>query len=1262
LNARRVTRDFHPWAAVLLALLVLLFSSLAGLWWWSGTEGSLEWVLRRIARTQPLTAEGVRGSLRSDMQVQRLAWERDGLTIEAEDVQLAWRPLWLLEGIVKLTHLRATSLRITDRRPPSEDPWRPPEALLIRPEVQVDEVTLGKVEWTAARTFSAQELAARYWFDGRTHSLRMHGVRFDGGSYRGHADLGARAPLPLDATLFGRLDAPVPAAPAKVPVQFTLRLHGPLEDLRADGSLTATGGAAGTRPMQATATARITPWEAQPVPEAHAQLDAVDAAAIWPEAPQTSLFGRVSVVPAGTDTWNVSADVRNEAPGPWDRRRLPLEQLVGQGQWRSGTALVRELDARIGGGQLRATGEWRADSDAWVLTGEVARVDPAALHTNLAAVPLSGPIDVRHEAGAFDFEVALKTLQQRARPPPRRRTPAPTVAGAARALELRQVEAKGRWAQGRLQLPRLEVRSRDALLQGSVEVEPHTQAGTGRLQLQAPGMRARVDGAISESRGAGTLHVDGTDLASAQRWLQRVPGMPAAVVAVGLDGRAQLQLTWQGGWRDPVVRAGLSAPTLEVRTGGDAGAPDPWRLEDVTAKLDGRLSDADVVLQARGHQGQRQVGLDLAGRGGRAPLQRGEAVHWRAHVSRLLVSLQDPAISAGRWLLEAQRPFDVRWSPAGQRLEASAGQAVLTAPAGSTAGTATQAVLSWDPVRWGGGELHTSGRLAGLPMGWLELVGGPQLAGTALSGDMVFDAQWDASFGRTMRLEASLVRTRGDITVLAENMQGFSSRVPAGVRDARLTLTGEGEQVTLTLRWDSERAGVAEGRLVTRLARGGAAGWQWPQSAPVEGSVRAQLPRIGVWSLLAPPGWRLRGSLDADVRVAGTRADPRLSGTLAADDLALRSVVDGIELRDGRLRAALQGNRLVVQEFRLHGAGERGGGGTLEATGEAAWVDGRPQVRATAQLTRLRASIRSDRQVTVSGNLAGRLDASGAQVNGRLRVDQARIELPEETAPRLGDDVVVRNAPGFPVREERQPGNATTTPRPLVLAVDLDLGNDFQVRGRGLQTRLRGTLAVTGRSLTQPRLVGTITTAGGEYRAYNQRLDIERGVLRFTGAIDNPALDVLAIRPNMVQRVGVQITGTAQAPFVRLYAEPDLPDAEKLAWLVTGRPAPSGGAEAALMQQAALALLSQRRGGGTGRGIAGALGLDELSVRRDTAEGAVVTLGKRFARNFYASYERSLSGALGTLYIFYDVSRRLTVRAEAGERAGVDLIFTLSFD
>jgi translocation and assembly module TamB len=463
------------------------------------------------------------------------------------------------------------------------------------------------------------------------------------------------------------------------------------------------------------------------------------------------------------------------------------------------------------------------------------------------------------------------------------------------------------------------------------------------------------------------------------------------------------------------------------------------------------------------------------------------------------------------------------------------------------------------------------------------------------------------------------------------------------------------------VKWDSEHGGTAEGHVATRLVRGGAAGWQWPADAPLSGELHAQLPRIGVWSLLAPPGWRLRGSLVANVGIGGTRGDPQLTGTLSADDLALRSVVDGVEMQGGRLRMRLEGKRVVIDEFTLHGSGPDGG--TLTAKGEGSLTSAGPQATLTAELTKMRASIRSDRQVTVSGNVSATRDANGTRVEGKLQIDQAKIILPDQSTPKLSDDVVVRNA-AAPITKREAAAEEEAAKKPsekLQVAIDVDLGRDFHVQGLGVDTRLRGSVAITGTSIADPRIVGTIRAAGGEYRAYGQRLEIERGIIRFTGPVENPALDVLAIRPNITQRVGVQVTGTARAPFVRLYSDPQLPDAETLAWLVTGRPAPATGAESALVQQAALALLASRSGGGK-QGIAATLGLDELSFRREGTEGPSVTLGKRFSRKFYAAYERSLSGAMGTLYIFYDMTRRLTVRGQAGERTAVDLIYTFEFD
>ena len=116
------------------------------------------------------------------------------------------------------------------------------------------------------------------------------------------------------------------------------------------------------------------------------------------------------------------------------------------------------------------------------------------------------------------------------------------------------------------------------------------------------------------------------------------------------------------------------------------------------------------------------------------------------------------------------------------------------------------------------------------------------------------------------------------------------------------------------------------------------------------------------------------------------------------------------------------------------------------------------------------------------------------------------------------------------------------------------------------------------------------------------------------------------------------------------------------AWLVLGRSGANGGAEAAVLQQAAMALLGGQNSSG---GFAGRLGLDEISLGGATEGGATsatVTLGKRVSQDFYVTYARSLAGTLGTLSIFYDLSRRFTLRAQTGEQSAIDLIFTLRYD
>lgn len=1235
-TVRRVMRAIAWLAAIgfMLAALVV-----GGLWVWSGQEGSLAWALRRATLHQPLQVQGVSGSLREGGRVERLAWSRDGWSVEARDLRWRWRPLALLQRRLVIDELQLGALQVRDASAPTPGPPRAPDTLVLPVQVVVDRLRIDAIRLQGPADVQAGPLVARYVYDGTAHGLDLQSLALGAGRYRGEARIEATGAQALTARLHGELQAPMPGdapgAARVLPVVLAAQAGGTLRRIEIQASLTS----AGTGGPRATVTARITPFEPQPLPAASARLRALDLALLWPAAPTTALEGELTLQPGRDGAWALDAQLRNAAAGTWDARRLPLDALRLQADWREGRALVRTLDARLGAGRVWGSGDWTPQG-GWAFDGRVQALDAAALHASLAPQALNGQVTLRGRQGDVDFDLDLSS---------------PAAPEARGRLALRAAQARGRWAGGTATLEALRLQAADASLEGQLTVRLGPASGEGRLRLALPGLQAQAEGALARDQGEGRLSLQASDLARAQAWAGRLPGAGGAVSAWLAQGRAQATLGWRGGWLDPHVdgEARLSELTLREAKAPAGAVPPPWRVASAALRVTGRLADAQVALQAAASRGSVQADGSVRGQVGVRLLPAAWSAQGRVDALQLQTRGED---TGGAWRLDLARP--VSWRAAAGDAQLDAGEAVLGPLArASDRARDISARIAWSPVRLARGEWQTQGRVTGLPLAWLESLGAVAGSGVGVRGDLVFDGRWDASIGRELRLQAELERSRGDLTLQADAAEGGSAHVAAGLRTARLSLTAQAQQVDVALLWDSDRAGRAEGRLRTRLQRDEQGHWSWPDQAAVEGRAQVRLPRLGVWSVLAPPGWRLRGSAEADLTLGGTRAEPLLAGTLKADALSLRSVVDGVALRDGLLRASFTGRRLVVEEFVLRGAGEAGG--LVRAQGEAGWTPQGLRLAATARAERLRASLREDRELTVSGPLSAVLDRDGLRLDGALVVDRARITLPDETAPRLGDDVVVRGSPGLPATEAQRRARPPPGEGGLAasLAVTVDLGPDFRVAGRGVDTRLAGRLKVEGRSLAQPRVVGEVRTEGGTYLGYGQRMTIERGDLRFEGPADNPALDVLAIRPRIEQRVGVRLSGWAQAPRVSLYSEGGLSDAETLSWLVLGRSSAGGGAETALLQRAAAALLAGRGGG---RGLAGVLGVDDLSLGGTGAGGTVVRVGKRFADNFYAAYESSVSGATGTLRVFYDLTRRITLRAEAGERSGVDLVFTFT--
>lgn len=1282
---RRMLAALGALSAVSLSALLgplALVAALWGLWAWTGTPGSLGTALNMVHWALPsgqqLRSSDVQGNLQQGGRMGQISWQSDGLQVQAQDAQLVldwsqlWRQAWPLKSV------QISSLRVQDQRPPQ--PLTPLTELRLPLPLQLA-LQVDQLSWQGSTAVTLSDVRALYVYDGQDHRLDVESLALAEGRYTLQARLQGTAPMALHIAAQGQVQTPAsgrtPAVQLQVQSTVQGQLSGPLAQLSVQAELAPTPGQGALGRAQdkvhLALQAQIQPWQEQAVVQAEGQWQALDLAPLWPGAPQTRLQGQARLLPDGA-AWQLDAQLENLLPGAWDLQRLPLSQLSLNARHAQGLWQIQQAGARLAAGQVQGQGQ--QTTNGWTGQLDIQHLQPALLHSAWAGPAVQGRLKAESSgADSIALSADLQALKSQA-------TAASTSPAA---LQWEQLQLTGQWHPGRWDIDSLRLEAARAVLEAQFQWQPAQEAVQGRMTLQLPGMQATAQGDLAPMTGQGRLDVQMHDAALSQTWLQGLPGWGTPLKAFKASGPAQLQAQWQGGFAqaDAPMSLQLQWPRIELAQPSPSSAPTykpttrpaPWFLAPGQLRLQGTPLAVQAELQARLGQGLHSAQLQSTWRASRDDVR---STSWQGRIEQLALSTpntQSP--SAAPWRLALQSPLAwqarldplaLTWGPSNWLLQGPGpGSPRLQAEAGSwTAPSAGQPLQTHGGLSW-----------SDLPVSWAQA-----WLGTDLLNDITLQGQAQWRMDRDLNLSVTAERSQGDLRIQTDSASGQSTA--AGLRQAKVFLRVQNEQLMADLNWDSAQMGQAQAQLKSQLSRT-AEGWQWSEQAPLSGSAQASLPQIGAWSVLAPPGWRVQGTLDANLTLSGTRSQPQWQGRLQADQLAARSAVQGIEFSQGQMQARLQGQSLVLERLSLRGAGAQGG--ELEARGQVQFkaAPGAPagslqNPLRTAELAlqieakNLRVSNRADRRLSVSGDVTARMAQGQLQLRGGLKADQALFILPDDSTPSLGDDVVVFR-PGM---GELNVSALSTPPDPNAssgswlgvpdVRVMLDLGQDFQLQGQGLVTRLTGQVELLSNASTrgQPRLSGQVRTEGGRYKAYGQQLNIETGVLRFNGPYDNPSLDIIALRPNLPQKVGVQVTGTALLPRIRLYADPDLPDADKLAWLVLGRSAANGGAESAVLQQAAVALLS-----GNGKTLSGelanSLGLDEISLasgsRSDaTATGAAVTLGKRLSKDFYLAYETSLSGAFGSLYIFYDLSRRLTLRAQAGEQSALDLIFTVRRD
>ena len=385
------------------------------------------------------------------------------------------------------------------------------------------------------------------------------------------------------------------------------------------------------------------------------------------------------------------------------------------------------------------------------------------------------------------------------------------------------------------------------------------------------------------------------------------------------------------------------------------------------------------------------------------------------------------------------------------------------------------------------------------------------------------------------------------------------------------------------------------------------------------GDLFAQLryagPADALWRLAAVDAFDLTGPLRVAADARGTLQNPSVRGSLASDDLRLRSGLSGTDVSKIRARGTFAGSRLQLTSF----AGEAANGGKVNGSGavDLAGLGRRgPQIDLRVAARNARLLDRDGLSATVTGPLRLVSNGVGGTIAGRVAIDRASWSL--------GRAEAIQKLPNIKTREVNLPRDIRAIRAPSApwrYLIDAKGKDRIEVDGMGLDSEWGADILVRG-TTDNPRIGGTATAVQGAYAFAGTRFEITRGRIDFdeNQPID-PRLDIVAENDSRNLDVKVTVSGNATEPEIAFSSVPALPEEELLARLLFGGSISNLSTTDALQLGAALASL--RGGGGMDpiNQLRSAIGLDRLrlvSADPSIGRGTGVALGKNFGRRFYA--------------------------------------------
>ena len=421
-----------------------------------------------------------------------------------------------------------------------------------------------------------------------------------------------------------------------------------------------------------------------------------------------------------------------------------------------------------------------------------------------------------------------------------------------------------------------------------------------------------------------------------------------------------------------------------------------------------------------------------------------------------------------------------------------------------------------------------------------------------------------------------------------------------------------------------------------------------PNNKPITGTFSLTGLDLAVARPFVPMVETLNGKLNGNGRISGGLLAPLVNGNL--------NLVDG-EVSGPELPISLEGLNLQAQiageSVQLNGGWHSGKAGQGSLKGQIDW--GRALVvDLSLKGSQLPVTVEPYAKLEVAPDLKISLKDDKLAIAGKVHIPRGDItvrELPPSTV-KVSDDTVI-------IGSQTEEGKA---PMAMAMDIDVEVGEDqLNFAGFGLTAKVQGHVHIGDNMDTR----GELWLNDGRYRAYGQRLNVRRARLLFAGPLDQPFLDIEAVRvvveSSRTVTAGIRLSGSAEQPTTQIFSEPAMAQEDALSYLVLGRSRTNTGEDNNMLAEAALGLGLMGSAGVTSD-IANKLGIQDFDLdTQGTGNSTAVVASGKINEKLSLRYGVGVFEPANTIALRYLLSKKVYLEVATGVASSLDIFYKRDF-